>query len=180
MKEAFVVRNEFVATRLIDQNGTYHENFAVTYAKKMAQENGMDLVCVNEPSNGQLALCKIVDFGKFKYQIEKQKRKQMSKNRQPIKKELRFSTNIADNDIEHKLRSAKEFLNNGSLVVFSMKLFGRDRSHMDLAEQKMNLIVEKCKDVGKEVGRSKSEDMIIVKMVHVSKSTEKNDEHKTV
>ena len=79
-------------------------------------------------------------------------------------KELRFSPVIGDHDIEHKLKQAKEFIEKGHEVMFSMYLKGRQRHHFDLAEEKMNGIVGLCSDYGEEVFRKKLANTILVRV----------------
>lgn len=152
----------FPATRLVDNNGQYHQSIRTDLALKMATESGYDLVCFNKPDVGTLALCKIVDFGKWKYENEKQKRKS-EKGHKKENKEMRFSPNIGDNDIGHKTRQINEFLDAGDDVLLVMKLKGRECLHMTEAEDKMNKIVSMCTG-GKELSRKKTRNMIFVRM----------------
>jgi translation initiation factor IF-3 len=129
----------------------------------MARENGLDLVCFNRPEIGTLAFCKILDFGKWKYENEKKKKKEQ-KSSHKESKEIRFSALICENDIAHKVRQVNEFLNEGATVTLTMKLRGREKSHFDLASEKMNQISSLCSEHGKIVGKKSDGGIIIIRM----------------
>ena len=169
----------FEYTRLIDISGQYHANYKVADALVTARNNNMQLVCFNRSDEKTLAFCKIIDFNKWQYQEEKRKKKQQLGSRRETK-EIRLSPNIADNDVEHKMRTANEILEDGDEIILVMKLKGRDRLHMTEAEIRMNDIVKKC-DKGKEVSRKKGDNMIVVRLTKAGKTekvTEKNSRNK--
>jgi len=165
----------FEYTRLIDKDTQYHNSFKVAVALVIARNNNLNLVCFNRPEGTNLAFCKIIDFNKFLYSEEKRKKKMQAGSRRETK-EIRLSPNIADNDIDHKMKQANELLEDGDEVVLVMKLKGRDRLHMNEAEIRMNEILKKC-DKGKEVSRKKGENMIIVRLNKISKEN-KTEEKK--
>jgi len=159
----FVIKNyvSFNKTRLIDTNGVYHDCIGIAEAKDKAQEVGLDLVCFNAPEGQTLAFCKIINFGKWKYSNEKSKKKQ--KKERKTTKELRFSPSIDANDIEHKIKQAKEFLGEGDDVLLVMKLRGRQRMYEKEAEEKLNGIATLC-DNGKESSRRKIPSIISIRL----------------
>jgi len=170
--EPFVISHvTFRNTRLVDHTNQYHPDIDVFKAKKMAEENGLDLVCFNRPERNNLALCKLIDYGKWKYSNEKSKKKQQ-KSHKKTTKEIRFSPVISDHDVEHKLKQVFEFLDDGDDVLFFMRLKGRQRHHFDYAEERMNQIVSMCEEHGKEVSRKKNPSLITVR---ISKSTQKEE-----
>jgi len=152
----------FSTTRLVDAEHNYHSEIGIGEAKKKAQEAGLDLVCFSMPERGGLALCKIIDFGKWKYSEEKKKKK--DKTGKKITKEIRLSPVIGEHDVEHKVKHVKEFIEEGDDVLFTMKLKGRQRVHFDEAEKRMDEIVALCSDYCKEISRKKSSNMIIVRV----------------
>lgn len=154
----------FEYTRVLDQNGQFHNNVKTFEAKKRARELGLDLVCFNKPEGNNLAFCKIIDFSKWKYDEEKRKKKE-SKSNKKDNKEIRLSPLIADNDIMHKMKQANNFLDDGDDVTLTMKLKGRDRYHFAEAQEKMNSIVKMCDGHGKEISRKQNGDTIIVHLV---------------
>lgn len=152
----------FPATRLVDHTGQYHQSIRTDAALRMAKDEGLDLVCFNKPEIGAAALCKIVDFGKWKYENEKQKKKN-EKTHKKENKEIRFSPNIGDNDIAHKTKQINEFLDAGDDVLMVMKLKGRERMHLPEAEQKFDQIVSCCTS-GKVLSRKTTGNIIFVRM----------------
>jgi len=161
--DPFVIHHiTFDPVKLIDQNGQFHNSVKTLDAQKMARAAGLDLVCFNKPEGTELAFCKITNLNKWKYEEDKKRKKQNKEHRKQCK-EIRFSPNIEDNDIEHKTKQVNEFLDDGDDVVLTMKLKGREKAHFDLAEEKMNKIISMCSH-GKESSRKKNEGMIIVRM----------------
>jgi translation initiation factor IF-3 len=161
--EPFVIDYaDFSTLNLLDENGDFHKEVSITKAKEMAKNTGMDLVCFKEPDNKNLALCKIINYGKWKFQKEKslkQKKKESSKST----KEIRVSPVISDHDLKHKMKQASDFINNGDEVLLSMRLKGRQMSHMDEAEARMNEIASSCEN-SKEVSRKKTRNTIMVRI----------------
>ena len=164
-KTPFVVmrRTNFPVTNLIDQNNQFYTEMGMGEAKKMAQNAGLDLVCFNEPNEKGLALCKIIDFGKWKYDEEKRKKRQ-NKVHKKITKEMRFSAVISEHDVGHKIKQVIEFLKDGDDVLFSMRLRGRQRSHSQEAMEKMNEIVAMVSEYGQEVSRRIGSNMIQIRI----------------
>jgi len=153
---------KFNVVRLVDRNGEFHDRVEIGEAKKQAVSAGMDLVCFNEPAGDKLAFCKIINFGKWQY-AEKKKHKK-NKVIKKVTKEVRFSPDIDDHDIEHKIKQVVEFLEDGDDVVFTMRLKGRQRVHFKEALEKMNQIVSLCKGKGEETSRKVSENLILVRI----------------
>lgn len=162
----------FEFTRLLDISGQYHPSFKVADALVIARNNNLQLVCFNRADEKNLAFCKIIDYNKWQYQEEKRRKKQQLENRKETK-EIRLSPNIAENDIEHKMRQANEFLEDGDEVILTMKLKGRDRLYMNEAEIRMNEILKKC-DVGREIARKKGDNLIIVRLAKAGKNNQPN------
>jgi len=85
---------------------------------------GLDLVAIS--TNANPVVCKIMDYGKFKYQKQKKEEKSRKKQKVMKVKELKMRLNIAENDYKVKLNSAKEFLKNGDKVKFNIFFKGRE------------------------------------------------------
>ena len=156
---------DFFETKLVDSTGQFHNSIRIKEAKDMAREAGLDLICFSKPDirTKELGLCKIIDFGKWKYEDGKKRKKEIQ-SRKKQTKEVRFSPHIEDNDVEHKVKQINEFLDEGDDVVLTMKVFGRDRSHLDLAEEKMNKIAAMCLAHGKETGRKREGFVFIIRL----------------
>lgn len=168
----------FYETRLVDANNQYHDNVNIKRAKEMAKEAGLDLICFAEPSMGKMALCKILDYGKWKYKQEKLL-KQEKKNIH-VTKEMRFTPVISDNDIEHKVKQIIGFLKDGDEVIVRMIYKGIHHRLKNDGERIINKIIEMCKGVGKEMARKRSEDDIYLKLVKAGKEEKEVKEVKEV
>ena len=100
-------------------------------AIKRAEEDGLDLVEVGAAATPPV--CKIMDFGKYKYdQARKQKEKQRGAAKQPTLKTIRIKPKIGEADLETKIRRSSEFLLNGDKVKVQLQFKGREISHRDL------------------------------------------------
>ena len=161
-----VFRITFQETRLIDHENNYYGNIKTADAQKMAERMNLNLVCFKGSEDGELPFCKIIDYGKWKYMNEKKKKKQIKESKHATK-EIRFSPVIEQHDVEHKIKQAVEFLEEGNDVIFSMRLKGRQRNFLNEANEKMTEIVNMCSEYGKEQSRKKSSSMIIVKIAKV-------------
>ena len=162
---------DFVVTKLIDEKGQYHEKLGIGEAKKKAQEANLDLVCFNRPDKNNIALCKIINFGKWRYAEEKKKKKQQKVGRRDTK-EMRFSPDIDKHDVEHKMKQVIAFLDDNDDVILSMRLKGRQRAHYGDAEKRMNEIVDLCKDHGSVVSVKKTGSMINIRVGKLKENKE--------
>jgi len=107
-------------------------------ALRAAQNAGLDLVEVAPTANPPV--CRIVDFGKFKYEISKQDKEK--KQASSKLKEVKFRVNISAHDYETKLRHAEEFLDRGNKVRVQLQFRGRENAHKELGVKLMNKISE--------------------------------------
>ena len=105
-------------------------------AIRKAQEMGLDLVEV--AATAQQPVCRIVDFGKFKYETAKQEKDK--KHSGSKLKEIKFRVNIDEHDYETKLRHAEEFLDKGNKVRVQLQFRGREMAHQDLGMKLMGEI----------------------------------------
>ncbi len=108
-------------------------------ALKMAQDQGLDLVEINPKA--QPPVCKIMDYGKYKY--EEKKKAQLNKKNQQVQelKELTFRPNTDENDLSHKLAQAKGFLAEGDRVKFTIRFRGREIVHANIGKEKLDWIL---------------------------------------
>lgn len=129
---------------LIDDSGNNLGSVPLFRAKDLALSKGLDLVEVSP--NSRPPVCKIMDFGKFKYDQEK-------KNRSPSKssqiKEIRLSSGIADHDMDTKSKSAIKFLQAGHKVQVRLELKRRDDNHKNIGKNVLNKFLDKILDFGK-------------------------------
>lgn len=109
-------------------------------AQRMAQQQGLDLVEVSP--NAEPPVCKIMDFGKFRYD-EGMKRKQARKTQQrQVIKEVKFHANVDPHDLETKLRKTREFLAEGNKVKLTLAYRGRENAHKDLGFEVMQRVIK--------------------------------------
>ncbi len=115
-------------------------------ALKMAQEKGLDLVEVSP--NARPPVCKIMDYGKYKYQ-EKKRQQEAKKNRSAQQvKEVKFRLKIDTHDIETKEKAIKGFLQAGHKVKITLQLRGREVLFRDRAMDILQKVIADCEDSG--------------------------------
>jgi translation initiation factor IF-3 len=126
--------------RVILEDGSSPGIMETYVALKMAQDQGLDLVEINPKAIPPV--CKILDYGKFKY--EEKKKLQESKKNQKVQelKELTFRPNTDDNDLAHKVERAKEFLAEGNKVKFTIRFRGREITHPQIGRDKLEWILK--------------------------------------
>ena len=117
-------------------------------ALKHAEEADLDLVLI--APDAKPPVCKIMDYGKYKYQLEK-KKKEAKKNQKKIEvKEVKLSVKIAQNDINYKVKHAREFLKDGKHVKFRVFLRGREMSNPKAGIEVLNGIWPMVEDIGEK------------------------------
>ena len=133
--------------RLVGEDGEMIGVIARGEALQMAADVGLDLVEISP--NAEPPVCKIIDYGKFKY--EAQKRKAEAKKKQKIVeiKEIKIRPMIDDNDFEFKMRSAQRFLTEGDKVKVTMRFRGREISHNEIGMAVLQRVQEKLSELAK-------------------------------
>ena len=131
---------------LIDENGEQKGVMNPYDAFRLAAEARLDLVEVSPMANPPV--CKILDFGKYRYEMEK-KQKEAKKNQAVTKlKEVRMQSKIADNDINTKSKAISEFLGEGNKVKVSIRFKGRTMTHPELGKEVLDTILVKLSEMG--------------------------------
>lgn len=126
--------------RVVASNGDNLGVMATRDALKMAQEETLDLVEINP--RAVPPVCKIMDYGKFKYD-EKKKLQAARKNQQNQElKEITFRPNTNESDLSHKLVQVKEFLAEGNKVKFTIRFRGREITHPQVGKDKLDWIIK--------------------------------------
>ena len=133
--------------RLIDENGINVGLMPLREALRHADEVGLDLVEISVTSAG--SVCKIMDAGKYKYELQKRKNEAKKKQKVQETKEIKFTPNIGDNDYQVKMRNAKKFLAEGNKVKFTLRFRGREMSYQDLGEAVLKRAADDIADVAK-------------------------------
>lgn len=132
--------------RLIDENGAMVGIVKKEQALAMAEEVGLDLIEISPKA--QPPVCKIMDYGSFKYQREKESRAQKQKQKATEMKGIRLSLRIGKHDKEVRLKQAKKFLGNNNKIKIELILKGRERQYINQAKENMNAFI---KELGEEV-----------------------------
>jgi len=130
--------------RLIDPNGEQIGIVSFDEALENARDRGLDLVEVAPEASPPV--CRILDFGKFKYH---QKKKQSQKQQKTHLKEVRIGLNTEEHDLGVKARQVREFIEDGDRVLVRMRLRGREKAHQDMAMDKMREFGERFMDLAK-------------------------------
>ncbi len=116
--------------RLIDGEGGQVGVVSIETARQMGLQSGLDLILISETAVPPV--CKLVDFGQFKYQQQKKDKQNRKNTKSQVTKEIKLSAKISDHDYVVKLNKGKEFLAKGFKVKLSMMFRGREIMHVDL------------------------------------------------
>ena len=126
--------------RLIDADGENRGIVSIKMALELADEAGLDLIEIAAQSNPPV--CKILDFGKYRYEQQRRKN-EAKKNQKTVEiKELKLRPVIETHDYEVKVNQAKKFLEQGNKVKFTMRFKGRELSANDLGKQILNQLID--------------------------------------
>jgi len=117
-------------------------------AIELAKEKELDLVEISNKT--QPPICKIIDFGKYQYIQEKKERKQKAKQRKIELKEIRIGFTTSSHDLEIKAKQAEKFLKQGHKVRVELRLRGREKTHGDLAREKLESFLNMLPNAVKE------------------------------
>ncbi|MSR31934.1 MAG: translation initiation factor IF-3 [Gemmataceae bacterium] len=131
--------------RLIGATGEFAGVLPTFQALEMAREANLDLVEVNP--NDRPPVCKILDYGKFRYQQSRKNNK--SKVHHQKMKELRVRPKTGDHDIETKINQARKFLEHKDKVQVNVLFKGRELQHIEEGKRIIDMILEKLQDVAK-------------------------------
>lgn len=131
--------------RVIDKDGNQLGVISVSEALFKAEQQGLDLVEISP--NAEPPVCKIVDYGKFRYQQTK-KEKESKKTQHQVKvKELKLKPNTDDHDLMTKLKHAREFLTKGNKVRLTCVFRGREMQHPEIGMQSVQRMIEELSDL---------------------------------
>ena len=133
----------------------------------MATEVGLDLVEISP--NAEPPVCKIMDFGKYKYEQQKKESEARKKQKTIDVKEIKFRPNTDTHDYEVKMRSVTKFLDNGDKVKITMRFRGREMAHQELGRQLLERVASDTNEIGKVDSIPKLEGRQIVMMINPAK-----------
>ncbi len=114
-------------------------------ALRMAREEELDLVMVAPTANPPV--CKIIDYGKYRYEMARKEKEAKKKQRVIETKEVRLSPNIDENDMNTKAKAARKFLEKGDKVKVTLRFRGREMSHMSQSRHILDDFAEKLSDI---------------------------------
>ncbi|MGC6511779.1 MAG: translation initiation factor IF-3 [Parvibaculales bacterium] len=132
---------------LIDQEGEKQGVVPVERAMDMAANAGLDLVEVSPNANPPV--CKILDYGKLKYQNQKKASEARKKQKVVDVKEIKLRPNIDTHDYDVKMRSVEKFINGGDKVKVTMRFRGREMAHQDLGLELLNKVRDQFEETTK-------------------------------
>lgn len=131
---------------MIFENGD-KKTVSVEEALDFADEAGLDLVEVSP--NGDVPVCKIMDYGKYKYEQQKKANEARKRQKTIDVKEVKIRPNIGDHDYDVKMRNARRFLENGDKVKVTMRFRGREMAHQNLGMELLQRMREELSDISK-------------------------------
>lgn len=148
--------------RLIDENGKQLGILPVQDALRLAGERGLDLVEIAPQANPPV--CKMLDYGKFLYELKKKEKEAKKKQREHAIdiKDIMLSLRIDEHDLKVKLKHMREFLTDGDKVRVRIRFRGRENLHPELGEKLADRIVQELSDVGQLEGSIKREGNFLI------------------
>jgi len=132
---------------VIDENGQQLGIMNTRDALKLAEERGYDLVEVAPHANPPV--CRLMDYGKYKYERQKEEKLHKKQQASAVVKELRFHPNTGEHDFNFKVRHAREFLLEGHKVKASVLFKGREILHTEFGERILRRFIEMLSDIGR-------------------------------
>ncbi len=130
--------------RVLDPNGSMLGVMSTREAQRMADNQGLDLVEITPTAVPPV--CKIMDYGKFRYEESIRAKKARKAQKAQQVKEIKFRPGTDVGDLEHKLRQIREFLNNGDKVRLSLQYRGRENAHREIGVDMIANVLEMLKD----------------------------------
>ena len=149
--------------RLIDENGEMIGIVGVFEGLRLAEEAGLDLVEVSP--NAEPPVCKILDAGKYKYELQKRANEAKKKQKVIEIKEIKLRPNIGQHDYEIKMRQVKSFLEDGDKVKLTLRFRGREMAHQDIGYQLLQRAHRDIEEIAKVEQMPRLEGKMMVMMV---------------
>lgn len=131
--------------RLIGESGEQLGIMSAKDALKLAEEAGVDLVKIAPTANPPV--CRIVDYGKYKYEQLRKEKEAKKKQKVVEVKEIRLSPNIDTNDLDTKMTAARKFITKGDRVKVTLRFRGREMAHMNSSKHILDDFAESLSDV---------------------------------
>ena len=135
----------FKEVQVIDDEGNKLDKMSINDAMNLAMDKNLDLVLVS--SNPSNPVCKLMNYGKYKFEQAKREKESKKKQKTFELKELRVTPNIEEHDFNFKVKNAKKFLADGNKVKITVRFRGRELNYVKLGEQVLNKFAEELSDV---------------------------------
>ena len=142
--------NERIKALDVQVIGSEGNNLGVMQLKQaiqIAKDEGLDLIEISPNANPPV--CKIMDMGKYKYDLQKKANQAKKKQKIVSLKEIKLRPGTEIHDYNFKIKNAKKFITKGDKVKFTVKFKGREMQHVELGKDLMKRIIEDTKDIGK-------------------------------
>ena len=137
---------DFAQVRVVGVDGEAIGIMSSEQALKMAYDQGYDLVLM--AAQAQPPVCRIMDYGKFRFERDKKEKEAKKKQQTMELKEIQLSCRIDTHDFDTKVRHAQRFLGDGNKVRVVMRFKGREMSHISIGQEIMNKFRESCEELG--------------------------------
>jgi len=133
--------------RVVDADGEMRGVMAIKDAIALAEESGLDLVEISP--NAEPPVCKVLDYGKYKYEMQKKAAEARKKQKVVELKEIKLRPTIDDHDFAIKMKSSIAFLKDGDKVKVTMRFRGREMAHQEIAYQVFARVKAELEPYGK-------------------------------
>ena len=149
--------------QVIGSDGGNLGTLSLSKAIELAKQEGLDLIEISPNANPPV--CKIMDMGKYKYDLQKKANQAKKKQKTVSLKEIKLRPGTETHDYNFKIKNAKKFIGKGDKVKFTVKFKGREMQHTQLGKELMNKIIEETKDIAKVESHPKFEGKQMVMII---------------
>ncbi len=156
--------------RLVDEQGKQMGIYPTREALRVAEERGLDLVEIAPQANPPV--CRLLDYGKFLYELQRRERDARKAQKQIEVKEIQIRPKTADHDIQVKLNRARKFLAEGAKVRVRVRFRGREHTHPELGDELMDRVMSEMRDVAVVESQPKMEGSALIMLLSPAKKTE--------
>ena len=149
--------------QVIGSDGSNLGAMSLNKAIELAKREELDLIEISPNANPPV--CKIMDIGKYKYDLQKKANQAKKKQKIVSLKEIKLRPGTEIHDYNFKIKNAKKFISKGDKVKFTVKFKGREMQHAELGKQLMNKIIEETKEIAKIESQPKFEGKQMVMII---------------
>ncbi len=149
--------------QVIGSDGGNLGSMQLNKAIELAKNEGLDLIEISPNANPPV--CKIMDMGKYKYDLQKKANLAKKKQKVVSLKEIKLRPGTETHDYNFKIKNAKKFISKGDKVKFTVRFKGREMQHTQLGKDLMNKIIEETKDIAKIESQPKFEGRQMVMII---------------